>query len=81
MDPGGLDDFNYVFGGRICKSINETGWCPIEKPIVDRITEWWSLFSPMKIFTLLGIFVVGIICIIALSIIIIVKLIRHEHEK
>lgn len=44
-DPGGLDDFNYVFGGRICMAVDTAGWQLVKKPLLDRIFEWWMMQS------------------------------------
>ncbi|WP_294554179.1 SUMF1/EgtB/PvdO family nonheme iron enzyme [uncultured Bacteroides sp.] len=81
IDPGGLDDFNYVFGGRLCKAINENGWQPVEKSVIEKLYKWWLLLSPMKVLLFQFLFVIGLISIVT-NIIQLLKIIfKYGHKK
>lgn len=40
MDPGGIDNFSYVFGARICMATSEEGWQPVETPLFTKAYEF-----------------------------------------
>ena len=81
MDPGGLDDFLNVYGGRLCKAIDENGWQPVEKPWKDKLTEWWAMLSPNKIIVITCLFLLGIVSIVVLIILFLFNTLRHGHKK
>lgn len=57
-DPGGINDRSYVFGGRLCRSVDESGWYPASKPFSQSLYEFVMLLSPKKIIFMLF-FLVG----------------------
>ncbi len=71
-DPGGINDRSYVFGGRLCRSVDESGWQPASKSFSQSLYEFVMLLSPKKIifilFFLIGMggvlvcFVIGLFC-------------------
>lgn len=66
-DPGGINDRSYVFGGRLCKAVEESGWYPVSKPLGLSLYEFVVLLSPKKIFFIMFIFVgmgIALICLI-----------------
>lgn len=66
-DPGGINDRSYVFGGRLCMAVDESGWHPVSKPFGRSLYELVVLLSPKKIFFMMFIFVgmgVLLICLI-----------------
>lgn len=66
-DPGGINDRSYVFGGRLCKAVEESGWYPVSKPLGRSLYEFVVLLSPKKIFFIMFIFAgmgVVLICLI-----------------
>lgn len=64
-DPGGLDNSGYVFGARLCKSANESGWYPVETPLIKRLYQK-ILLMPQKhlIFAMVVLLVMAIVSII-----------------
>lgn len=60
-DPGGIDDISYVFGGRICKAVDENGWQPVAKPLLQSIYEYVILLPKSRIIFVLAIFIMLVI--------------------
>lgn len=81
MDPGGLDDYSYVFGARLCKAKTDTGWYPITKPTFERFVEWWTQLSYYKILLFTGLFIIAIVYTLISLFYFAVKLLKHGHKS
>ncbi|MCM1501095.1 MAG: formylglycine-generating enzyme family protein [Bacteroidales bacterium] len=65
-DPGGIDDRSYVFGGRLCMAVNDSGWQKVSKPVSTSIYEWFMSLSIKRILFLIGCFILGYILLFAI---------------
>lgn len=70
-DPGGIDGRSYVFGARICKSVDDNGFHPIKDPMTYRLYKRVMLLSPKRLVAAMA-FIAFIIAIMLLLIFILV---------
>lgn len=53
-DPGGLDDYGYVFGARLCMAADNNGWQPVATPLFERLYECILLLSMPKMLVIVA---------------------------
>ena len=73
-DPGGIDNMSYVFGARICKSCDDSGWHPVPLPLGRRIYETIMLLPKSRI---LALSMLTALCLISMIVYFIVKNIKR----
>lgn len=56
-DPGGIDDRSYVFGARLCKAIDESGWQPCGRSMSQSAYEWVMLLPKSRILLALSVLI------------------------
>ena len=61
-DPGGLDDYGYVFGARLCMAADNNGWQPVATPLYVRLYECILLLSMPKMLVIVAAGLLMIIC-------------------
>lgn len=67
-DPGGINDKSYVFGGRLCMSVDEEGWKPVKKSCSQSLYEFVLLLPKSRVILLLFVNAVFFILFIGLVI-------------
>ena len=63
VDPGGLDNYGYVFGARLCMAASDDGWYSVDTPISTRIYE--AILLVPKNYLLLAIIGLSIISFVS----------------
>ena len=79
VDPGGIDNSGYVFGARLCMSVSETGWTPVDTPIATKIYEYFLMLPKRYLLVaLFGVLFITLLCFMISTIFVIRMFFRRK---
>ncbi len=67
-DPGGINDKSYLFGGRLCRAVDDKGWREVKMSTTESLYQW--LMTLPKKHLLFGFIVMALLSSIAIIVIV-----------